>query len=249
MTVVLWHIELSHYNEKVRWALDYKGIPHERRVPMPGLHRLSALALTRGRHDRLPVGEIDGRRIGDSTAIIAALEASWPQPALYPADPGERARALALEDFFDEQLAPEVRRWMWHHTLPDTDLVVDSLLPPDARVRRRLISAAAPLGGPILRRDYGIDDERVAAAEDRIRAAMDRLEAEIGPSGYLAGDGFSVADLSAAALFTPLLAPPGREHQPARVAPAVAELRSELAARPGGEWVHEMYARHRTSSR
>jgi hypothetical protein len=25
----------------------------------------------------------------------------------------------------------------------------------------------------------------------------------------------------------------------------VAELRAELAARPGGEWVHEMYARHR----
>ena len=45
MTVVLWHIELSHYNEKVRWALDYKGVAHERRVPMPGFHRLSALAV------------------------------------------------------------------------------------------------------------------------------------------------------------------------------------------------------------
>jgi glutathione S-transferase len=249
VTVVLWHIELSHYNEKVRWALDYKAIPHERRVPMPGLHRLSALALTRGRHDRLPVAEIDGRRIGDSTAIIAALEAFRPQPALYPADAGERARALALEDFFDEQLAPEVRRWMWHHTLPDTSLVVDSLLPADARARRRLLSAFAPLGGPIIRRDYGIDDEHVAAAAQRIRAAMDRLEAEIGPSGYLAGESFTVADLSAAALFTPLLSPPGREHQPVRVAPAVMEFRTELAARPGGEWVDEMYRRHRAGAR
>lgn len=24
--MVLWHIELSHYNEKARWALDYKGV-------------------------------------------------------------------------------------------------------------------------------------------------------------------------------------------------------------------------------
>ena len=24
MNVVLWHIEISHYNEKARWALDYK---------------------------------------------------------------------------------------------------------------------------------------------------------------------------------------------------------------------------------
>jgi hypothetical protein len=28
---VLWQFRLSHYNEKARWALDYKGIPHERR--------------------------------------------------------------------------------------------------------------------------------------------------------------------------------------------------------------------------
>jgi hypothetical protein len=24
-TPVLWHLDISHYNEKVRWALDYKG--------------------------------------------------------------------------------------------------------------------------------------------------------------------------------------------------------------------------------
>jgi len=25
--VFLWHVKISHYNEKARWALDYKGIP------------------------------------------------------------------------------------------------------------------------------------------------------------------------------------------------------------------------------
>ena len=52
MSVVLWHIEISHYNEKARWALDYKGIPYELRTPMPGTHRLAALRLTRGKHER-----------------------------------------------------------------------------------------------------------------------------------------------------------------------------------------------------
>jgi hypothetical protein len=28
---VLYHIQISHYNEKARWALDYKGIQHGRR--------------------------------------------------------------------------------------------------------------------------------------------------------------------------------------------------------------------------
>jgi hypothetical protein len=31
-TPVLWHLEISHYNEKVRWALDYKGVAHVRRA-------------------------------------------------------------------------------------------------------------------------------------------------------------------------------------------------------------------------
>ena len=47
VAVVLWHIEVSHYNEKARWALDYKGIPHELRVPMPGLHGLTRPARAR----------------------------------------------------------------------------------------------------------------------------------------------------------------------------------------------------------
>ena len=76
------------------------------------------------------MAEIEGRRLGDSTAIVAALEERWPDPPLYPADPADRARALALEDFFDERLAPDVRRWMWHQTLPDDDLVADSLFSP-----------------------------------------------------------------------------------------------------------------------
>jgi len=29
---VLWHFPISHYNEKARWALDWKGIPHLRRA-------------------------------------------------------------------------------------------------------------------------------------------------------------------------------------------------------------------------
>ncbi|TMA98882.1 MAG: glutathione S-transferase, partial [Deltaproteobacteria bacterium] len=31
-TPLLWHIPLSHFNEKVRWTLDYKRIPHRRQV-------------------------------------------------------------------------------------------------------------------------------------------------------------------------------------------------------------------------
>ena len=78
-----------------------------------------------------------------------------------------------------------------------------------------------------------------------IRGFVDRIEAELQPSGYLVGDRFSVADLTAAALMTPLLAPPGRPYVPATTPQASLDLRAELEARPGGAWVTEMYTRHR----
>jgi glutathione S-transferase len=245
VTVVLWHIEVSHYNEKARWALDYKSIAHELRVPMPGFHGASALALTRGRHRRLPIIELDGKRIGDSTAIIAALEAYQPEPPLYPADSAQRARALELEDFFDERLAPQVRRLVWQHTLPDTDAVVDALFADRAPGRARFLRATAPLARPVVRRDYGVSAASAEVAHGEILAAMDRLEAEIQPSGYLVGARFSVADLTAAALFTPLLAPPHRPFLPASFPAAIQPFRDELTARPGGAWVHQLYERHR----
>ena len=73
---------------------------------------------------------------------------------------------------------------------------------------------------------------------------MDRLESELGDGEYLVGDEFTVADLTAAALFTPLLAPPGRPWTP-RLVPALQGFRDELEARPGGRWVDLMYTRHR----
>src|SRR5687768_18176343 len=88
-TPVLWHLEISHYNEKARWALDYKGIEHVRRAVTPGLQELTARRLRAGR--TTPILETQGRAIGDSTKIIEEIERRWPEPPLYPADPTERS--------------------------------------------------------------------------------------------------------------------------------------------------------------
>jgi glutathione S-transferase len=247
MTPTLWQIELSHYSEKARWALDYKGVEHRRRTPMVGFHQVAAMALTRSNHRRMPVLKLDGRAIADSTAIIAALEERQPEPPLYPADAAERARALALEEYFDEQLAPAVRAFAWHHVLGEAG-GIGAAVAPDRPAMRRMLDTAAPLAKRIIRADYGADAAHAAASRAAIVAAADRVESELQPSGYLVGDGFSVADLAGAALFTPLLEPAGRPHLPAVAPAAVAALRDELDAREAGRWVHEMYARHRGRS-
>jgi len=250
MPPVLWHIELSHYNEKARWALDYKGVAHVRKAPMPGLHGAYALAVTRGASRRLPVLVLEGRRIGDSTAIIEALEAYQPDPPLYPTDAAERARALELEDFFDEELAPSVRSLGWYHTLKEPERVGRSLYSgePDGR-SAQVMKRLTPLFKPMMRLDYNVSEQDAGRAVGRIRAAMDRLDAELQPSGYLVGDSFTVADLTAAALFTPIILPPERPYAPPDDPTAeMAALRDELEGRDGGKWVHEMYAKHRGTS-
>src|SRR6266542_2575268 len=94
-TPVLWHLKVSHYNEKARWALDYKRIPHLRRAAIPGRHEAIAEKLTGAR--TFPVLVLGGEAIGDSTRIIEALERRHPEPPLYPADPDKRRRALEIE--------------------------------------------------------------------------------------------------------------------------------------------------------
>src|SRR5262249_44594876 len=95
---VLWQFRQSHYNEKARWALDWKRIRHERRSLLPGLHVPRVMWMTLQKS--VPVLVLDGRAIADSTRIIAAVEALRPEPPLYPAAPAERRRALELEEFF-----------------------------------------------------------------------------------------------------------------------------------------------------
>src|SRR6266571_3339638 len=119
---VLWQLKVSHYNEKARWALDYKCVSHVRRTAEPGRHRLIAQRLTGA--STFPVMLHDGEAIGDSTQIIEALERRYPDPPLYPRDPEERRRALEIEDFFDEELGPYMRLLVIGQMLPSAKLIL-----------------------------------------------------------------------------------------------------------------------------
>jgi glutathione S-transferase len=247
-TPTLWQIKVSHYNEKARWALDYKRIPHRRIAPMPLFGTLPAAWLMT-RRPTFPVLRLDGRAIGDSTAIVAALEERFPDPPLYPADPARRARALELEDFFDEQLAPYLRRLGWFHRTGNPRAFLLGAFPTASPLARAALRPGVALSARAVRRRYAITPASAAEAREKVLAAMDRIEAEVGASGYLVGDAFSVADLTAAALATPFIRPPERQYLPPE--PPPEPLRSfvaQLAERPAGRWVLDMFRRHRGES-
>ena len=111
-TPELWQFTSSHFNEKARWALDFKRVPHIRHSMIPGFHVATVKRMTGKTH--VPVLKLNGTAVSDSSRIIEALEHAYPDPALYPADPAERRRALELEDYFDEELGPYIRRWIFH---------------------------------------------------------------------------------------------------------------------------------------
>ena len=242
MRAVLWHIWISHYNEKARWALEYKGIEYERRAPPPGTHVPISFVLTRGRSHTFPVLQLDGRTIGDSTEIIAALEEAVPEPALYPSDPGDRARALELEEFFDEELGPHIRLLAWHEAARDP-ATLEAF--GGSLVSGPLRRVAAPLLKGFLNLRFGVGDKESAElARQKVVAALDRLEAELGSGDYLVGDSFTVADLSAAALFYPLVGPAEGPRLPP-IPPGFEEFQAPLRERRGFKWVSETFRRHR----
>jgi glutathione S-transferase len=98
---------------------------------------------------------------------------------------------------------------------------------------------------------FQIRPKAVETSREKVRAAFDRVEAEVGPSGYLVGDSFTVADLTAASILGLIVVPPEfpyiKVHPDERTA-EFRRFRESLEDRPGFRWVEEMYARHRGTS-
>jgi glutathione S-transferase len=244
-TPVLWHLEISHYNEKVRWARDYKGVAHVRRAVTPALQELTARRLHAGR--TVPILEMNGRTIGDSTKIIEEIERRWPEPPLYPADPEERTRALDLEEYFDEQCGHDLRRVLFDDNMAEPETFLAMLYGAD-HPRIRLLKTISPVFGHVVKLRYRIRPDTVEKSRQRVRAAFDTIEAEAGPSGYLVGESFSVADLTAASILALIVMPPEfpyiKLHPDERTAES-RRFRDSLKDRPGFKWVEDIYARHR----
>jgi glutathione S-transferase len=243
---VLWQLQISHYNEKVRWALDYKRIPHTRRSMLPGVHQL--IVKRKAGIVTSPVLELDGRGIGDSSAILLAIEERWPEPLLIPANTMQRRRALRLEDWFDEELGPHIRRAVYWDLLPYPDVVIPLFTDGASGLARGVMRAGFPALRIGMKRFMNIYEEPAMRSRDKSVEALDMLEKELGDNDYLVGDRFSIADLTAASLFYPIALPPEFPYTSPtfeQLPDGAREFLGEMRDRPGAQWVAEMYRRHR----
>jgi glutathione S-transferase len=245
VAVELIQFPYSHYNEKVRWALTHKGVPHRRRSLLPGPHAAVVLWLTG--QTQTPVVRFGDQVVHGSARILDELERRWPDPALYPAEPALRRRALELQAWLDAEVGPLVRRALFSILTAHPDFVCTMFAGDRSAAVRLAYRAAFPLTRLAMKGSMGIRD---AASVDEgfagTQAALDRVAREVGPGGYLVGDAFSVADLTAAAL----LAPAARVSHPAMALPEpmpapLAHWYARWASHPGAAWVREQYRNHR----
>ncbi len=101
-TIVLYEHPLSPYAQKVRILLREKGVPFDCRLPA----RLGtgsdnpALADLNPRLE-VPALQHDGYTIFDSTIILQYLEEVFPEPAMMPLSPAERAHLRTIEEVCD----------------------------------------------------------------------------------------------------------------------------------------------------
>lgn len=244
--IELLQFRYSPYNEKVRWALDAKHVPHRRESLLPGPHMGRLKKLT-GR-TMTPVLVADSVAMDGSTRIIEWLDEHWPEPRLMPAGAAQRAEALALVTRFDEDIAPRGRRAVLAALLQSPRYFARVFADGKPGWVQAGYAAIVPLAAPLVRKGNGITGE--AAIADGVAAFSEGLDLVVertrGGNGYLVGDRFTIADLTAASVLATCVDPPGSPMtRPVPRAAAFAALLARYAEHPGAEWVRQMYRRHR----
>ena len=161
---------VSPYVRKVLVVLDLKRVPYEIDpiVPFLGDERFSRLSPVR----RIPVLVDDRVSLADSSVICQYLEDRYPDPALYPADIADRARARWLEEYADSRMG-EVLIW---------------------RLFNQVAIKPAVWGEPT---DRSVLDRTM---NEEIPDVLDYLESQVPADGFCFG-ALSIADISIAAFF------------------------------------------------
>ncbi len=167
MALTVYGAALSPFVRKVRVALMEKGLNYEH------VH-VDPFKKPEDYHEISPFGRIpafkDGDKIlADSAVICSYLQSKYPEPALYPADPYERARTLWFEKFGDYELSP----------IATFDIFRN-------RVVMKLIGQSC-------------NEDKVAdALNQKLPPLLDYLEKEIGRNEFIAGNQLTVADIAIA---------------------------------------------------
>ena len=205
--ITLYQFPISHYCEKIRWALSYKGLKFQTVNLIPGFHIKKMKQLT-GKSSVPAI--IDNKRvIYNSSNIIDYLDKSYPTNPLSSNDMGLQTEIMNWEQYIDDEIGVHVRR-ICYHTLLDYPALTTKFLTHNCQwYAPFLIKLIFPKLQAKMRHLMKINDETTIISIEKFEHAMQKINQHLSNNQYLVGNKFSRADLTLAALLAPLFKPDG----------------------------------------
>ena len=236
-------ITVSHYCEKVRWALDWLNIAYVEESHAPPFHRFYT---SRYGGTTVPVLITENKTFTDSTDILHYLDSIAPAgKQLYPIEPELRREVEELEELFDTKLGVATRRWAYFYRLQQPRVISQVWQIRVPWLEKVGCAIAFPVMIRLLKQKYNLTAEQASISLQTIRDIFEVVNQRL-ESGqqYLVGNSLSVADITFAALAAPVLSPKHhpiyqsqRQKPPQEMLTIIKELRKTLA----GAFVMRLY--------
>ncbi len=257
MSLRLITIGFSHYCEKARWALDRAKLDYVEHSYAPLLHYLPA-RVAGGHSVPVLVDTATGKTFLDSTDIVLEVDRRCPEVGLLPSDPKLRAECLEIEEDLDTNLGPATRRIGYFFLVHrgGERFGREMIAGAATGVSRVAASIAYPALAWTIARSLKADEAGFVRSKEKADAVFARMGARLVAAraegrSFLVGDRFTVADLTLAALCTPLVQPKnaGWPMPPHDLLPTeAAELGDAFAQSETGKHVLRMYETERNAA-
>lgn len=240
-------IPVSHYCEKVRWALDYLKLPYVEAAHMPPFYKF---ATTKAGGGTVPVLVTEDGNFTDSTDILKYLDSISPNDAkLYPEKPEQRQQVEELEELFDEKLGTAVRSWAYFYIIDNSKIIQPKWTQGVPFVENFLFPVIFPIMRSLVIKKYDVNAESATQYYQQIENVFAKVSDLLADGrNYLVGDKISAADISFASLAAPILQPPQHPIKSSDAEVLPAEFLSKinkLKETAAGKFVLNLYATKR----
>jgi glutathione S-transferase len=205
--IELYHLHWSHYVEKVRWALDFKGIPW-RGIEINAFSKKEIRKFNKGEYVPLIFDPNTQVVISDSTPILRYLDEAYQHKPLFPSEPTPRAEVLRWTLMFDSFLGLRARRLGYAQLIVEAPELLHKLFLP--RILGGLLTypgisyIATVVVAAVLTIRFRLHRNREDEVFEGLEAFLIQVAAHIEGRKYVVGSAFTAADLALAALLRPL---------------------------------------------